>query len=61
MPAFTTPSRISILINEKVWIQLDKTANGIANALLENGLSKGEIVLGFRSETLRKMSEFAFA
>ncbi len=47
------------IINEKVWIQLDKTPNGIANDLLDNGMSKDEIVLGFRSETLRKMSEFA--
>lgn len=49
------------IINQKVWIQLDGTANGIANDLLDNGLLKNEIVLGFRSETLRKMSEFAFA
>lgn len=47
------------IINEKVWIQLDKTPNGIANDLLDNGMSKDEIVLGFRSETLRKISEFA--
>lgn len=47
------------IINKKVWIQLDKTPNGIANDLLEKGMSKDEIVLGFRSETLRKMSEFA--
>ena len=49
------------IINGKVWIQLDKTPNGIANDLLENGFSKNEIVLGFRSETLRKLSEFALA
>ena len=47
------------IINQKVWIQLDKTPNGIANDLLDKGMSKDEIVLGFRSETLRKMSEFA--
>ena len=49
------------IINNKIWIQLDKTPNGIANDLLENGFSKDQIVLGFRSETLRKMSEFALA
>ena len=49
------------IINEKVWIQLDKIPNGIANDLLDNGMSKDEIVLGFRSEALRKMSEFALA
>lgn len=49
------------IINKKIWIQLDKTPNGIANDLLDNGISKDEIVLGFRSETLRKISEFALA
>lgn len=49
------------IINGKVWIQLDKTEYGIANDLLEKGLPKNKIVLGFRSETLRKMSEFALA
>ncbi len=49
------------IINGKIWIQLDKTPHGIATDLLENGFSKNEIVLGFRSETLRKMSEFALA
>ncbi|HQU85289.1 MAG TPA: XisI protein [Pyrinomonadaceae bacterium] len=49
------------IINGKIWIQLDKTPNGIANDLLDNEISKNEIVLGFRSETLRKMSEFALA
>jgi len=49
------------IINGKIWIQLDKTPNGIANDLLENGIPKDQIVLGFRSETLRKMSEFALA
>lgn len=49
------------IINGKIWIQHDKTPNGIANDLLDNGLSKDEIVLGFRSEILRKMSEFALA
>ncbi len=49
------------IINGKIWIQLDKPPHGIATDLLENGFSKNEIVLGFRSETLRKMSEFAFA
>jgi len=49
------------IINGKIWIQHDRTPNGIANDLLDNGMSKDEIVLGFRSEILRKMSEFALA
>ncbi len=49
------------IINDKIWIQLDKTPNGIATDLMEREIAKSEIVLGFRSETLRRMSEFAFA
>jgi XisI protein len=49
------------IINSKIWIQFDKTPHGIATDLLEQGITKNEIVLGFRSETLRRMSEFAFA
>ena len=49
------------IINGKIWIQLDKTQRGIANDLLDQGVSKSDIVLGFRSQTLREISEFAVA
>lgn len=49
------------IVNGKIWIQLDRTQRGIANDLLDNGVQKDEIVLGFRSENLRKISDFAVA
>ena len=49
------------IITGKIWIQLDKTPRGVAYDLLDNGVSKNEIVLGFRSQTLREISEFAVA
>lgn len=49
------------IINGKVWIQRDGTEHGIANELVEAGVPKDQIVLGFRSPELRKHTEFAVA
>ncbi len=45
------------IIKDKFWIQRDGTETGIANELLNAGVPKGQIVLGFRSPEMRKMSE----
>jgi len=47
------------IINGKVWIQRDGTEYGIANELVEAGVPKNHIVLGFRSPEIRKHTEFA--
>lgn len=49
------------IIDGKVWIQRDGTEGGIANELVEAGIPKDRIVLGFRSPELRKYTEFAAA
>ena len=49
------------IINNKIWIQCDKTEIGIANELLEMGIPKSDIVLGFQSESKRKFTEFAIS
>lgn len=49
------------IINDKVWIQRDGTEYGIANELVEAGVPKNHIVLGFRSPEIRKHTEFAVA
>lgn len=49
------------IINDKVWIQRDGTEHGIANELVEAGVPKNQIVLGFRSSEIRKHTEFAIA
>jgi hypothetical protein len=49
------------IIDDKIWIQRDGTEEGIARELVRAGVPKDRIVLGFRSEELRKNSEFAVA
>lgn len=49
------------IIEGKFWIQRDGTERGIANELVEAGVPKDHIVLGFRSPEVRKHTEFAAA
>jgi len=43
----------------KVWIQHDGTEVGIATLLIERGVPKEDIVLGFDSPYMRQFTEFA--
>lgn len=43
----------------KIWIQHDGTEGGIANELVERGVPKQDIVLGFHSPFKRQFTEFA--
>lgn len=45
----------------KIWIQRDLTEAGIANELVELGVPKTDIVLGFRAPYVRQFTEFAVA
>jgi hypothetical protein len=45
--------------NGKIWIQHDGTSDGVGYRLLEAGVPKEHIVLGFRSPEFRKNTEFA--
>jgi len=47
------------IMDNKIWIQQDGTEVGIANELVELGVPKQDIVLGFDPPILRKLSEFA--
>ena len=47
------------IINGKIWIQRDFTEEGIASQLIELGVPKTDIVLGFRSPYVRQFTEFA--
>ena len=44
---------------EKIWIQRDGTEVGIANELIEAGVPKSDIVLGYRSPYMRKFTGLA--
>ncbi len=43
----------------KIWIQRDLTEMGVANELLEAGVPKQDIVLGFQAPYKRKYTDFA--
>jgi len=43
----------------KIWIQHDGTEEGIANRLVEAGVPKSDIVLGFQTPFQRRCTEFA--
>lgn len=47
------------IIGGKIWIQSDNTEEGIAADLLEAGVPKDDIALGFRHPKIRKYTEFA--
>jgi hypothetical protein len=49
------------IINNKIWIQQDGTEVGIANELVNLGLSPQQIVLGFKTPERRKITDFAVA
>lgn len=47
------------IIDQKIWIQQDGTEDGIASEFVKYGISKEQIVLGFKSVERRKITEFA--
>jgi XisI protein len=55
-----TPIHIS-LIDDKVWVQYDDTEEGVATDLMAAGVSKEDIVLGFRHPKIRQHTGFAVA
>ena len=49
------------ICNDKVWVEWDGTESGIASELLEAGIPKSDIVLGFYRPERRTLTEFAAA
>ena len=56
----TTPIHLS-LVNDKIWIQYDDTEEGIVSDLIDRGVAKNDIVLGFRHPKVRPYTGFAVA
>jgi hypothetical protein len=48
-------------IDGKLWIQHDGTERGIADELVEAGVPRDRIVLGFRPEYVRRHTRFSAA
>lgn len=58
----TCGSTVYIRIKDgKVWIEEDLTEDGVTNDLLEAGIPKQDIVLGFQHPRERALTEFAVA
>lgn len=55
-----TPIHLS-LIGDKVWVQWDDTEEGVATDLVAAGVSKDDIVLGFRHPKIRQHTGFSVA
>lgn len=49
------------ILDGKVWIQQNNTEADIATELVERGIPKSDIVIGFQPPALRAMSGFAVA
>ncbi|BAZ49721.1 FdxN element excision controlling factor protein like [Nostoc sp. NIES-4103] len=49
------------ITNGKVWVQRDGTEDGIANELVQAGIPKEDIVLGFHEPDVRPYTGFAVA
>ncbi|MCU0542649.1 MAG: XisI protein [Oscillatoriaceae cyanobacterium Prado104] len=47
------------LKDEKIWIEEDRTEDGIATDLLQAGVCREDIVLAFHPPRLRQFAEFA--
>ncbi len=47
------------LIGGKVWIQCDGTSSGVASELVEAGIPKESIVLGFKPASVRPHTDYA--
>lgn len=47
------------IVNGKIWIQQDGTEVGIANELIDLGISPQQIVLAFKTLERRKITDFA--
>lgn len=47
--------------NGKIWVEEDLTEDGVTNDLLEAGIPKHDIVLGFQHPRERALTEFANA
>jgi XisI protein len=49
------------IIDGKVWVQRDDTESGVTYALVEAGIPKKQIVLGFQEPDVRQFTDYAVA
>lgn len=49
------------IVNEKIWVEKDKTMYGFVDELLDAGISHSDIVLAFQPPQMRQYTPFAIA
>ncbi|MBE9115989.1 XisI protein [Lusitaniella coriacea LEGE 07157] len=49
------------LVGDEIWLEVDGTTPGIAQELLEHGVEKEDIILGFYRPERRKIVDFSLA
>ena len=49
------------IVNDKIWVEEDRTMYQFVDELIDNGISKEEIVLAFQPPKMRPYTEFAVA
>ena len=49
------------IINEKIWLQWNRTEHEVVDYLMEKGVSKNDIVLGLKPPFVREHTGFAVA
>ena len=56
---YATFIHIDVKANGRVWLQHDGTSLRIAEDMIQRGIPKTDIVIGFQSPAARKMMDFA--
>lgn len=49
------------IINSKIWVQRDETEDGVTYELVDAGIPKDQIVLGFHPQDVRQHTGYAIA
>jgi hypothetical protein len=49
------------IMNDRLWVQRDGTEDGVTDELVEAGIPKQDIVLGFQEPFVRKYTGYAIA
>ncbi|MEO1294626.1 MAG: XisI protein [Cyanobacteria bacterium J06636_16] len=49
------------IIDSKIWIQYDGTSRPVADVLLEAGVPREDIILGFHPKEVRQYTDFGVA
>ncbi len=58
---FSASSVLMRIIDDKIWVEEDRTMYGFVDELLAAGVPRADIVLAFQPPKMRQYTEFAVA